>query len=106
MFVELESRIGRASLARLANCTARFNGGDAVPAIFSNPVSSAPVGSAGMYGREPRITVSQADGCAVEVKTAVSIDHPAAVAPYYVIAQRLPDELHTGLVTFLLAAGR
>lgn len=105
MFVDAEVRLGRATHARLLNCNATFNGGDAVPALFSNPVASASVGSAGMYARSPRITCAASVACCVEVGQAVTVDHPAASAPYYVVAQRLPDELHTGMATFLLSAG-
>lgn len=106
MFVDAEVRLGRATQARLVNCNATFNGGDAVPALFSNPPASASVGSAGMYARSPRITCAASAARCIEVGWTVTVDHPAASAPYYVVAQRLPDELHTSAATFLLTAGK
>lgn len=101
-FAAAEVRLGRATAARLGNCTASFNGGLPVRGTFDNSAATAPLGAAGAYARQPRIACASADVAHVQIGQAVVIDHHAAIAPFYTVSARLPDELHTGMCTLLL----
>ncbi len=101
-FAAAEVRLGRATHARLANCSVRINGGEPVSAMFSNASVTAPLGNAGVYARTPRLSLPAALVEAVEEGMSVEIDSEAASAALYTVKARMPDELHTGMAMLLL----
>lgn len=102
LFAAAEVRLGRATHARLANCSVRINGGEPVSALFSNAPVTAPLGAAGVYARSPRLSLPAALVEAVEEGMSVEVDSEAVSAQLYTVKARMPDELHTGMAMLLL----
>ena len=101
-FAAAEVRLGRASHARLANCTVRINGGEEMAALFSNPAVTASLGVSGVFARSPRVSLPAASIAGVEEGVSVEVISDAASSAFYTVKARQPDELHTGMAMLLL----
>jgi hypothetical protein len=101
-FAASEVRLGRVTHARLANCTVRINGGEAVSATFSNASVTAPLGAAGIYARTPRLSLPASLVEFVEEGMSVEVESESSAATFYTVKARMPDELHTGMAMLLL----
>jgi len=96
------AELGASVLRNMRNAAARFNGRPAVDAIFRNRSEVAGLGLSGVYARTPRVTCAMADVADVIRGDAVEIECSAAIAPFYTVREREPDDLHARLATFVL----
>ena len=62
----------------------------------------AGLGQAGVQARQPQFACPLSDAALVAEGATLTVSHPAALAPYYTVVQRLPDDLHAGWAVFQL----
>lgn len=104
-FAEPVASLGDSVIRALGNAQARFNESDPlVDGVFRNRPVVSEVGTGGAYAREPEFScrIGDLEGQNVADRISIRVDHQAATPAWYVIKQRLPDDLHAGLATFLL----
>lgn len=94
-FAAIETRLNAACLARLANCTATLDGGEAFSAVF-DAVYIEPLG---MSGAQPSIECASADVSTAEHGSAVVVTYKSVVTSY-TVASIQPDG--TGMTRLLL----
>jgi hypothetical protein len=94
--------LGASVIRTMRNCTVRFNGGPRVDGIFRNRPEVAAVGTAGAFARLPQVQCLSDDVQGVEENTSAEIESAAIIGPYYMVRERLPDDLHAGIATFML----
>lgn len=101
-FADDVAQLGADALAALRNATVRFNGGQAVDCLFRSRSVVSQTGTPGLYARELLLQCLAGDAQFVEAGTSAVIDGAGATAAWYAVAQRLPDDPHTGWATMLV----
>lgn len=97
MFDQLEARLNRVAMAKLANATATI-GANSVPVIFDAEYKQGMVGVIGMGASSPQMVISSADVPADFVDMVIGVDGAS-----WTVADRQPDSRQpTGLTVVFL----